>query len=159
MPGQRKGSKGGSSQDRTKKQQALETAVADGSAAVQQAASVLERELAAGLTGVRRLGTRFTEERRVDQAEFEDVLERFRTNAHELIDVASARVTELGSEDVQDLSRRLTRDAHDLFDTFLDLFRLAPDMVNRVAALTERTLPEPAAPEDKAPPKTTRRAR
>jgi hypothetical protein len=158
MPGQRKAPKGGSSQDRTKKQQTLEGAAADGSAAVRQAASVLERELAAGLAGVRRLGTRFSEERRVDQAEFEDVLERFRTNAHELIDAASARVTELGSEDVQDLSRRLTRDAHDLFDTFADLFRLAPDMINRVAALTERTLPEPA-PTDRPPPKTTRRPR
>ncbi len=141
-----------------KEGQSLEGAAASASAAVRQAASVLERELAAGLAGVRKVETRFAEERRVDPAEFDQVLERFRSNAHELIDVASARVSELGSDDVLDLSKRLTRDAHDLFDGVLDLFRLAPDMINRVAALTERLAPEPPpvdAPPQK-PPRSTR---
>jgi hypothetical protein len=142
MPGQRKKA------EPTRKNggrdgQSLEGAAASASAAVRQAASVLERELAAGLAGVRKVETRFTKERRVDPGEFDAVLERFRSNAHELIDVTSARVVELGSDDVADLSKRLTRDAHDLFDVALDMFKLAPDAINRLVAKGEQVLPEP----------------
>ena len=156
MPGQRK-SVGSTRKNGGRNAQSLEGAAASASAAVREAASVLERELAAGLAGVRRVETRFTKERRVDPGEFDEVLERFRSNAHELIDVASARVTELGSDDVADLSTRLTRDAHDLFDVALDLVRMAPDAINRLAAKGEQVFPEPRQSDDSAPRPRTRR--
>jgi hypothetical protein len=137
--------------------QTIEGAAASASAAVRQAASVLERELAAGLAGLRKVEVRFTEERRVDPAEFDQVVERFRSNAHELIDVASARISELGSDDVVDLSKRLTRDAHDLFDVALDLVRMAPDAINRLAAKGEQVFPEPRQTDDSASRPRTRR--
>jgi hypothetical protein len=159
MPGQRR-TAGSSRKDGSRNAQSLEGAAASASAAVREAASVLERELAAGLAGVRRVETRFTQERRVDPGEFDEVLERFRSNAHELIDVASARVTELGSDDVADLSKRLTRDAHDLFDVALDMFKLAPDAINRLVAKGEQALPEPSdGPSQKPKPRSTRRPR
>jgi hypothetical protein len=156
MPGQRK-TAGSSRKNGGRSAQSLEGAAASASAAVREAASVLERELAAGLAGVRRVETRFTQERRVDPGEFDEVLERFRSNAHELIDVASARVTELGSDDVADLSKRLTRDAHDLFDVALDMFKLAPDAINRLVAKGEQVLPEPTdGPPQQPKPRSTR---
>ena len=89
---------------------------------------------------------RVTKERRVDQKEFDEVLDRFRVNAHELIVVAAGRMADLRSPDVQDLSQRLTTDAHDLFDTMLNLVGMAPDIVNRLAARGETQLPQPAKP-------------
>lgn len=119
-------------------------AASDASTAVRQAASVLESELASGLAGVRKLETRFTKERRVDQKEFDEVLHRFRANAHEFIDVAAARMADLRSPDVQDLSQRLTTDAHDLFDTMINMLGMAPDIINRLAARGESVVPEPS---------------
>jgi hypothetical protein len=127
-----------------RKSQRLEGAAQDASTAVTQAATVLEDELSSGLAGVRKIERRFTKERRVDQKEFDEVLERFRTNAHELIDVAAGRMADLRSDEVEDLSRRLTTDAHDLFDTVLNLVGMAPDIVNRLAARAEEQFPEPA---------------
>ena len=139
----------------------LGAAADDASTAVQQAANVLESELSSSLAGVRKIQERFTKERRVDQKEFDQVLERFRANAHELIDVASARMGDLRSDDVQDLSQRLTADAHDLFDTALNLLGAAPDVVNRLAARAEEQFPEPSKARTRSTPQrrrtTTRR--
>jgi hypothetical protein len=134
----------------------LEGAADNASTAVRQAATVLEKELSAGLAGVQKIERRFTKERRVDQKEFDEVLERFRTNAHEFIDVAAGRMTDLRSPDVQDLSQRLTTDAHDLFDTVLNLVGMAPDIVNRLAGRAEAQFPEPAKPRARS---TTQRRR
>ena len=138
-----------------RKPQQLHEAAESGSKAVRQAATVLEGELSSGLAGVRKIQQRFTKEHRVDQKEFDEVLDRFRVNAHELIDVAAGRMADLRSPDVQDLSQRLTTDAHDLFDTMLNLVGMAPDIVNRLAAGAEKQLPEPAKP--RARPATQRR--
>jgi ABC-type transporter Mla subunit MlaD len=141
-----------------RKSQRLESAAQDASTAVTQAATVLEDELSSGLAGVRKIEQRFTKERRVDQKEFDEVLERFRTNAHELIDVAAGRMADLRSDEVEDLSRRLTTDAHDLFDTVLNLVGMAPDVVNRLAGRAEEQFPEPAKPRA-APQRRTTKAR
>jgi uncharacterized protein YidB (DUF937 family) len=102
------------------------------SSAVRQAASVLETELAAGLAGVQKLERRFTSERRIDEDELADVLSRFRANAHELIDVGSARLEDVRSPDVRDLTQRLTLDAHNLLDTMVNLLGTAPELVDRL---------------------------
>jgi len=122
----------------------LDEAARDGSRAVRQAASVLETELATGLAGVRKVETRFTKERRVEQKDFDEILEQARQTTHQLIDVASGRVADLRSEEIQDLSSRLTSDAHDLFDTMINIVSMAPDVINRLAARAEKALPEGA---------------
>lgn len=90
--------------------------------------------MASGLAGVRKLETRFTDEHRVDQKEFDEVRERLRSSAHEFIDLAGARMTELGSTEAQDLTQRLAADGHALLDTMINLVGVAPDIVNRLAA-------------------------
>jgi hypothetical protein len=114
---------------------------AEVSAAVRKAATVLESELSSSLAGVRRLESRFTKDRRVDEKAFDEVVQRLRRNAHEFIDMASSRLADLRSEDVQDLSRRLTADAHDLFDTMINMVGMAPDVINRLAARTDEAPP------------------
>jgi hypothetical protein len=71
----------------------------DAAKVVQQAAAVLEEELAAGLAGTRKLQRRLIEERRVDQAEFEEVMQRFGTDVHDLVDVLRDRIADLRSDE------------------------------------------------------------
>ena len=127
----------------------LDDAAQNASRAVRQAASVLETELATGLAGVRKVETRFTKERRVEQKDFDEILEQARKTTHQLIDVASGRVADLRSEEFQDLSSRLTSDARNLFDTMINMVGIAPDVINRLAARAEKALPE-AAPRKKS---------
>lgn len=121
----------------------LDETAAAASTVVRQAATVLESELSAGLAGARKVETRLTKERRLDQGEVDAVLRRLRDNAHEAIDAIAGRVADLRSDDVQDLSQRLTRDAHDVFDMMINLLGTAPDIFNRLAARAETALPQP----------------
>jgi hypothetical protein len=127
------------------RRQRLGSAAEGASKAVRQAATVLEGELASGLSGVRRIEARFSSERRVEPKEFDEVLQRLRVNVHEFIDLAAGRIADLRSDEVQNLSKRLTTDAHDLFDTMINLVGLAPDVINRLAAKVEAVAPAPPA--------------
>ena len=119
----------------------LEASSAEVSVAVRKAATVLESELSTSLADLRRLESRLTGDRRVDDKAFDEVVQRFRANAHEFIDMASNRVADLRSDEVQDLSRRLTADAHSLFDSVISMVGMAPDVINRLAARAEREFP------------------
>jgi hypothetical protein len=112
----------------------LEGPASDASEAVRQAASVLERELAAGVSGFQRLGAQIAEEHRVDQEAFDEVLGRLRANAKEFVGVAANRVGDLRSEDVQELATQFSTHAQDLLDTVISMVSIAPDMLNRVIA-------------------------
>lgn len=134
------------------RKQPLDAAARDASTAVRQAATVLESELSAGLAGARKVEARLTSERRLDEKEVDAVLQRLRQNAHEAIDAVAGRVKDLRSDDVQDLSLRLTRDAHDLFDMMINLLGMAPDVFNRLSARAELTVSEPTGDPPPAEP-------
>jgi hypothetical protein len=126
------------------KSERLKAAAEQTSTAVRDAASVLESELAIGLAGVRKIERRLTEERRVDRAEFDNLLERFRTDVHEFIDVGSARIADLQSPEANDLSQRLTADAHELSDTMISMLAVAPQIIDRLLARADSAVPTPA---------------
>ena len=63
----------------------FEAIAAKGSQAVQQAASVLEQELSAGLVGMRKVTQGFAEDHRVDNDGFDQLVKRFRSTAHQLL--------------------------------------------------------------------------
>jgi hypothetical protein len=109
----------------------------EASRVAQRAASVLEEEVAAGIPEAQRVERRLTEERRVDEGEFSELTQRFRKNVHELITLASDRVAELRTDEMQDLVQRFTSDAHTVFDTMMNLVNLAPEAINRLAERTE----------------------
>jgi hypothetical protein len=109
---------------------------------VQQAAAVLEEELAAGIVAGKRVEERFRKERRVDEADIADVVERFRQNAHEMVEVVGERIGELQSDATQDLAKRFLTDAHDVLDAVANLANLAPEIVNRLVK-TGETKTEP----------------
>ena len=102
---------------------------------VRRATEVLEGELAAGLASARRAQERFQRERKVDAKDLEEVLARFRTDGHDLVEVARELTAELRSDATNVLAQKLIADAHGALDTVLDLVTLAPDLVNRLLAL------------------------
>jgi hypothetical protein len=59
----------------------------DASRIVQQAASVLEEELAAGIVAARQVEDRFIDVQRIRATDPEQVLQRFRHDAHEVVDI------------------------------------------------------------------------
>ncbi len=121
----------------------LEGPASDASEAVRQAASVLEKELAAGVSGFQRLGAQIAKERHVDQEAFDEVLGRLRANAKEFVGVAANRVGDLRSEDVQELATQFSTHAQDLLDTVISMVSIAPDMLNRVMAGSQPSADQP----------------
>ena len=61
-------------------------------------------------------------------------MESLRRNAHEFVNVASNRMTELQSDDVRELANQFTTQAQDLLDTVINLVATAPDILNRLVA-------------------------
>ena len=110
---------------------------------VRRATEVLEGELAAGVTAARKAGERFKRERKLDAADLEEVLARFRADGHELVEVARELTAELRSDATDALAQKLIVDAHGALDTVLDLVTLAPDLVNRLLQLAG-TMSSPA---------------
>ena len=104
----------------------------EASDAVQRAASVFEEELAAGLAGAEKLEQRFRAEHRIDPDELNAIVQRFRDDGHNVIEVLAERLGDFESEDMRSLAQRFTKDAHGILDTFANLVNLAPDIANRV---------------------------
>jgi hypothetical protein len=139
MPDVGAGTAGGAGGERVK-ESGSET-----SDAVQRAASVFEEELAAGLAGAEKLEQRFRAEHRIDPDELNTIVQRFRDDGHNVIEVLAERLGDFQSEDMRSLAQRFTKDAHGLLDTFANLVNLAPDVVNR---LTEQRGPAVEKPGD-----------
>ncbi|MFN8465737.1 MAG: hypothetical protein U0X20_09315 [Caldilineaceae bacterium] len=103
---------------------------------IQEAASILEEELAAGLVAARRVSQRLVEEQRIEPDDFAEALDRFRSTGKQLIEVARNRMDDVRSDQTQDLSRRFLDDAQGALDVFVDLVGFGPELVNRVLKRT-----------------------
>jgi hypothetical protein len=135
----------------------LRSAGEQASAAVRQAAAILESELSGGIDEARRLQQRFTERRRLEPGDLDEVAERVRRSTHDLIDMLSERFHDLGAQDVQDLASRFGKDAHAVLDGVMDLVDAAPGVVNRLMEKSDARGGGPGrsrdggAPDDSAP--------
>ena len=119
----------------------LRSAGEQASSAVLQAADVLESELSGGIEEARRLQSKFTEKRRLEPGDLDEVATRVRRSAHDLIDVLTERFHDLGAQDVQDLAGRFGKDAHSVLDGVMDLVDVVPDVVNRLVERADTMLP------------------
>ena len=98
---------------------------------VQEAAAVLEEELAAGLIAARNVSQRLAKEQRFETEDFADALKRFRATGHQLIEMARGRLTDLRTDETQDLLQRFLTDAQGGLDTLVDLIGAGPELANR----------------------------
>lgn len=100
------------------------------SAVVRKAADVFQTEFSGGVAEAQRLQQVFTERETLEPGDLDELAERVRRNAHQLIDAVTQRIDDLREDDVRDLTNRFTKDAHSVLDAFVDLADLAPRFVN-----------------------------
>ncbi len=100
------------------------------STVVRKAADVFQKEFSGGVAEAQRLQQVFTERETLEPGDLDELAERVRRNAHQLIDAVTQRIDDLRQDDVRDLTDRFTKDAHSVLDAFVDLADLAPRFVN-----------------------------
>lgn len=122
--------------------------LAPGSAeVVRRATDVLESELTTGIAAAQKAQRRFREERKVEAADLQEALARFREDGHAVVDLARNLTSEMRSDSTNELTQRLFKDAHDALDLALGLVDLAPDLINRLTQMTGMDKPQTAEPE------------
>ncbi len=132
--------------DRTRNAGKIQDLGPGGAEVVRKATDVLESELATGLEAARRAQKRFRAEKKVDLADLQDALSRFREDGHQVVDLARNLTDELRSEATGELTQRLFKDAHDALDLALGLVEMAPDLINRVAQMAGGSKPTEKPP-------------
>ncbi|HSK70971.1 MAG TPA: hypothetical protein VK892_04705, partial [Pyrinomonadaceae bacterium] len=104
---------------------------------VQKAASVLEEEVAAGIAAAKEVEKNLREGEDFRSDQFNEIVQRLRQDAHDVVTILSERVEELRSKESDDVVKRFQKDAHDIVDTILNLVNVAPDAINRINKLLD----------------------
>jgi len=82
---------------------------------------LLDEELAAGIVAANRVQRRFRKDRRVDPADFSKALQRFQTDAHEVITLLNDRLSEMRSQENFEVVKNLVDRSHDMVDLAVEL--------------------------------------
>jgi hypothetical protein len=107
---------------------------------VRQAAELLDEEIAAGVVAAKQMQDRFSRERRIDAADFQQSLQRFQSDAHEVVAMLDQQFAELRSDDNAALVSRLVSNAHDLVDVLVGVVNMGADIASQ---LSEKNLDKP----------------
>ena len=100
---------------------------------VKDAADILDEEVASGIIAARQVQDRFKKENRIDPKDFESALQKFNTDAHEVLTMVGKQIDELSSKENSEMTKRLMSRTHDVLD-------LAIEMVNTGAGLANELL-------------------
>jgi hypothetical protein len=114
---------------------------------VKEAAALLDEEVAAGIVAARQMQERFRRERRIDPADFQESIQRFQHDAHEMVTLLDQQFAEIRSNENAELVSRLLTNAHDLVDVLVGVVNMGADIANQ---LVETNLPRPAEPRARA---------
>jgi hypothetical protein len=106
---------------------------------VKQAGAVLDEEMAIGIVTAKQMQDRFDQERRLDTADFNEALQRFQNDGHELVKLVDQQIVELRSDENVDLTNRLMSNVHNLLDLAVGLVSTGTEIANQ---LIERNLPK-----------------
>ena len=108
---------------------------------VQDAAALLDEELAAGIVAANRVQSRFRKDGRIDPADFSNALQRFQADAHEVIALLNDRLSEMRSDENFAMVKNLVNRSHDMVD-------LAVEMVNASAEVASQLANSPIVKKD-----------
>lgn len=95
---------------------------------VRDAAVLLDEEIAAGIVAAKQMQQRFQKERRIDPADFRSLIQKFQSDAHEVVNLFSDQIAELRSKENAELVDNLVRRAHDALDLATDVFVMSADI-------------------------------
>jgi len=95
---------------------------------VKDAAVLLDEEIAAGIVAAKQMQQRFQKKRRIDPADFKSLIQKFQSDAHEVVNLFSDQIAELRSKENTELVDNLVRRAHDALDLATEVFVMGADM-------------------------------
>lgn len=100
---------------------------------VLDAAALLDEEMAAGILTAKRVHERFQRERRIEPADFSEAFQRFRSNAHDIVNTLNDQFTRLRSPENNELIGRLLKNTHDLVDLAFAIVKTGAELASQVA--------------------------
>lgn len=100
---------------------------------VKDAAALLDKELAAGIVAANQAQRRFRKEGRIDPADFNQALQRFQANAHEVIRLLNERVKDMRSNENFAPLQGLMDRSHDVVDLAVELVTSSAEIADRLA--------------------------
>ena len=109
---------------------------------IQKAALILEEEVAAGIVAAKEIERSMREEGDVRSAEFDDIVQRMRRDAHDVVDIIGTQVNQFRSSEFDDLANRFQKDAHEAVDLFINVLNVAPDIITRAVQNSNLTSTE-----------------
>lgn len=98
---------------------------------VKDAAVLLDEEIAAGIVAAKQMQQRFQKERRVDPADFKSLIQKFQSDAHEVVNLFSDQLAELRSAENAELVNSLVRRAHDVLDLATEVVVMSADVATQ----------------------------
>jgi hypothetical protein len=99
---------------------------------VQDAAVLLDEEIAAGIVAAKQMQRRFQKERRIDPSDFKEAVQQFQVHAHEVVNQLNDRVSDMGSQENQELLRRLVSNSHDILDLTVEVFNMSAELADQL---------------------------
>ncbi len=99
---------------------------------VQDAAALLDEELASGIVAARKVQQRFQDERKLDPSDLNEALQRFRGDAHQLVDMLNRQISAMSSKENTELATRLVSNSHDLLDLVVGLVNIGVELTNQI---------------------------
>jgi hypothetical protein len=100
---------------------------------VKEAACLLDEEVAAGIVAARQMQRRFQKERRIDPADFDQALQKFQADAHEVVTLLNDQFKQLRAEENADLIKRLVSNTHDVVDLAVEFIQTGAEIANQLA--------------------------
>lgn len=100
---------------------------------VRDAAALLDEEVAAGIVAAKRVHDRFQKERKIDPADLGDVLQRFQSDAHDIVNTLNEQFAELRSPQSEELLGRFVKSTHELLDLAVGMVNTGAEIANHLA--------------------------
>jgi NADH:ubiquinone oxidoreductase subunit C len=100
---------------------------------VKDAAALLDEELAAGIVAANQVQKRFRKEGRVEPADFNNALQRFRTDAHEVITLLNDRLNDARSDQNFEVVKNLVNRSHDMVDLAVEMVNSSAEVATQLA--------------------------
>ena len=100
---------------------------------IQDAAALLDDEMAAGIVAARQVQQRFQKERRIDPKDFKEALQKFQGQAHEVVDQLNAKLSGSGSKENEELLKHFVDNTHTLLDLTVELINTGAEIADQLA--------------------------
>ncbi len=100
---------------------------------VQDAAALLDEELASGIVTAGRVQRRLRKEQRVDPQDFAEALQRFQADAHQVLTLLSGRIDEMRQDKNFEIVSNLFERSHDMVDLAVELVNNSAEVASQLA--------------------------